>query len=502
MNLHEHQAKELLGGLGVPVQKGRVAFNPEQAVEAAHYAIEEGSSLLIIKSQIHAGGRGKGVIHDAQTGEPVQYGDKELRGVKVLPIDNENPLHEVWEIARRMLGNKLITVQTGEEGKIVNRILVADGVDIEKEFYCSVLLDRATGRNIIMVSTEGGVEIEKVAEETPEKIVKEQVDPGAGLQGFQARRLAFGLGLSGNAFKSFQKFINALYNAYLQLDASLVEVNPLVLTPAGEIIAVDAKVSIDDNALYRHKEIEEMRDESEEDPLEVEASKHDLNYIKLDGNVGCMVNGAGLAMATMDIIKLAGGEPANFLDVGGGASVERVASAFKVMMSDPHVKAVLINIFGGIVRCDRVANGIIQAMETVKVDVPVIVRLQGTNAEEAREILENSTLHFAVAMTLQDAADRVKEALAQIEEEEKAAVMNLAMAADEIVRPINDEDDLDDDDEDDDFDDEFEDFDDIEEISIDDESFELDDSDIEEEEFEDLDDDDFDDDDDDDDDEF
>lgn len=500
MNLHEHQAKELLGSLGVPVQKGRVVFNAEDAVEAAHYAIEEGSNLLIIKAQIHAGGRGKGVIHDPQTDEPITYKEKELRGVKVLPIEGEeNPLHEVWEIARRMIGNKLVTVQTGPEGKIINRILIADGVDIEKEFYCSILLDRATSRNIIMVSTEGGVEIEKVAEETPEKIIRESVDPDVGLQAFQARRLAFGLGLEGAAFKSFLKFIDALYNAYLELDASLVEVNPMVMTPAGEIIAVDSKVSIDDNALYRHKDIEEMRDESEEDPLEVEAGKHDLNYIKLDGNVGCMVNGAGLAMATMDIIKLAGGEPANFLDVGGGASVERVAAAFEVMMKDPAVKAVLINIFGGIVRCDRVANGIIQAMETVEVTVPVIVRLQGTNAEEAREILENSDLDFSVAMTLQEAADKVTEALASLEEE--AGVINLAMGADEIVKPIDDDDDLednddyddDDDDDDEDFEDDFEeieeiDDDEIEEIEFDDEDFDFDDD------LDDLDDDDFDDD--------
>ena len=480
MNLHEHQAKELLGSLGVPVQKGRVAFNAEQAVEAAHYAIEDGSNLLIIKAQIHAGGRGKGTIHDPETDEPITYGEKGLRGVKVLPIEGEeNPLHKVWEIARRMIGNKLVTVQTGAEGKIVNRILIADGVDIEKEFYCSILLDRATSRNIVMVSTEGGVEIETVAEETPEKIIKESVDPDVGLQAFQARRLAFGLELSGAAFKSFLRFINALYNAYLELDASLVEVNPLVLTPEGEIIAVDSKVSIDDNALFRHNAIEEMRDESEEDPLEVEAGKHDLNYIKLDGNVGCMVNGAGLAMATMDIIKLAGGEPANFLDVGGGASVERVAAAFEVMMNDPHVKAVLINIFGGIVRCDRVAHGIIQAMETVEVNVPVIVRLQGTNAEEARAILQNSDLDFSVAMTLQEAADKVTEALADLEEE--VAVMNLTMGAEEIVLPLEEEDD-------DEFNDEFDDLDDMEDLDFDDDDFDFDDD------LDDLDDDDFDDD--------
>jgi succinyl-CoA synthetase beta subunit len=479
MNLHEHQAKELLDNLGVPVSKGTVAFTPEQAVEAAHNLLENGTTLLILKAQIHAGGRGKGVMHDVESGEEIEYADKPLRGVKVMPTDSiENPLHEIWEISSRMLGNRLVTLQTGSEGKVVNRILVADGVDIEKEFYCSILLDRAAGRNIIMVSTEGGVEIEKVAEESPDKIVKEEVDPGVGLEAFQARRLGFGLGLSGKAFKSFLKFIDALYKAYIELDASLVEINPLVLTPEEDIIAVDSKVSIDDNALYRHSDIADMRDESEEDPLEVEASRHSLNYIKLDGNVGCMVNGAGLAMATMDIIKLAGGDPANFLDVGGGASVDRVAAAFEVMMSDPNVRAVLINIFGGIVRCDRVANGIIQAMQTVEVKVPVIVRLQGTNAEEARDILESSDLDFAVAMTLQQAADKVTEAL-EGQPSESETVMNCAMAAEEIVHPLNDEDDdLDDDDEDDeedDFDDDLEDLDDIEDIDFDDDDFDLDD---------------------------
>ena len=415
MNLHEHQAKELLAKLGVPTSTGKVAFTPQEAVEAAHGMIENGTSLLVLKAQIHAGGRGKGVVYDPESGEPRQYGGKEMRGVKVLPLDGlENPLHEVWEIATGLLGGRLVTVQTGEAGKTVNRMLVADGVDIAKEYYCSILLDRATAKNVIMVSSEGGVDIETVAEESPEKIVREAIDPDSGLQGFQARRLAFGLGLEGKPFKSFVKFITKLYAAYLALDATLVEINPMVETPDGDILAVDSKVSVDDNALYRHRDIEEMRDESEEDPLEVEAGKHELNYIKLDGNVGCMVNGAGLAMATMDIIKLAGGEPANFLDVGGGASVERVAAAFEVMMSDPNVKAVLINIFGGIVRCDRVANGIIQAMDKVDVTVPVIVRLQGTNAEEAREIMQNSDLEFAVAGTLQEAADRVSEALTSI----------------------------------------------------------------------------------------
>ena len=449
MNIHEHQAKELLGKHGVPVQAGRVAFTPEQAVEAAHYMIQDDrAELLILKAQIHAGGRGKGIVHDVETNEPIEYDGKQLRGVKVLPTSEGNPLHEIWEISRRMLGNKLVTIQTGAEGKVINRLLIANGVDIDKEFYCSILLDRGTGKNIIMVSTEGGVEIEKVAEETPEKILREYIEPGQGLQGYQIRRLAFGLGLTGAASKGFTKFINALYKAYIAIDAAMVEVNPMVLTPAGEILAVDAKVSIEANALFRLRDIALLRDETEVDPLVVEASRHDLNYIKLDGNVGCMVNGAGLAMATMDIIKLAGGEPANFLDVGGGASVDRVAAAFRVMMSDPHVKVVLINIFGGIVRCDRVASGIIQAMETVHVNVPVIVRLDGTNAEEARQMLLDSPLNFSVAATLEEAAAKVTEAIDKVE----AGVMSCAMASASVAMAILDDDDdvVDDDDETDD----------------------------------------------------
>ncbi|MBC8144278.1 MAG: ADP-forming succinate--CoA ligase subunit beta, partial [bacterium] len=442
MNIHEHQAKELLGKHGVPVQGGRVAFTPEQAVEAAHYMIQDdNATLLIIKAQIHAGGRGKGTIHNVATDEPVEYDGKPLRGVKVLPTSEGNTLDSVYRIALGMLGSKLVTIQTGAEGKVVNRLLIANGVDIDKEFYCSLLLDRATGKNIIMVSTEGGMEIEKVAEEMPEKILREYIEPAQGLQGFQLRRLAFGLGLTGVASKNFTKFMHLLYDAYLAIDAAMIEVNPMVLTPAGEILCVDAKVSIEANALYRHPDIALMRDETEEDPLEVEASKHDLNYIKLDGNVGCMVNGAGLAMATMDIIKLAGGDPANFLDVGGGASVDRVAAAFRVMMSDPNVKVVLINIFGGIVRCDRVANGIIQAMQTVQVNIPVIVRLDGTNAEEAREILLNSSLDFSVAATLQDAAEKVTEAINSIGSRKvEEGVANLAMSSASVTRPLGEED--------------------------------------------------------------
>jgi succinyl-CoA synthetase beta subunit len=484
MNIHEHQAKELLGKHGVPVQSGRVAYTPEQAVEAAHYMIQEGATLLILKAQIHAGGRGKGTIHDPNNNQPIELDGKGLRGVKVIPVGEGDTLDTVYKVASGMIGNKLVTLQTGAEGKVINRLLVANGVDIEKEFYCAILLDRATGKNIIMASTEGGMEIEHVAEHTPEKIFRVHVEPGMELAGFQARTLAFGLGLTGAAQKSFLKFIPKLYNAYLKLDASMLEINPLVLTPAGEILAVDAKVSIDDSALYRHPDVAAMRDTTEEDPLEVEAGKHDLNYIKLDGNVGCMVNGAGLAMATMDIIKLAGGDPANFLDVGGGASVDRVAAAFRVMMSDPNVKVVLINIFGGIVRCDRVANGIIQAMQTVNVNIPVIVRLDGTNAEEAREILMNSSLDFSVAATLQDAAEKVSEAIAGLGsnaplEAAGAGVANLAMSSSaSVTRPLgeddddDDEEDLDEEDDDTDEDDDLvlepeEEIDSIEDIDID-----------------------------------
>jgi succinyl-CoA synthetase beta subunit len=308
-----------------------------------------------------------------------------------------------------MLNNKLVTIQTGEAGSIINRLLIEDGVAIEKEFYAGIVLDRATGMNTIMVSTEGGVEIEEVAAKTPEKIIKEAIDPKIGFQAYQARSLAFGLGLEGKAFKSFLKTISALVKAYEDLDASLMEINPLVLTKDDEVIALDAKMTFDENAIFRHKEYESLRDITEEDELEVEASKYDLNYMKLDGNVGCMVNGAGLAMATMDMIQMSGGEPANFLDVGGGANVERIANAFRIMMSDPNVEAVLINIFGGIVRCDKVAEGIIQALNTVDVDVPVIVRLDGTNAVEGAEALKNSGLEFKVGTNFEEAAKLVNE---------------------------------------------------------------------------------------------
>lgn len=412
MNVHEYQAKELLKQYGVPVLENRVIFKPEDAENAAREFVNNGSKVVVLKSQVHAGGRGKGKVHDISTDEIKQIDGKDVHGVNVLFGDNLPAKAKAF--AEATLGNKLITIQTGEAGSIVNRMMLEEGASIDKEFYISILLDRATSKNIIMASTEGGVEIEEVAEHTPEKILKETVDPIIGFQGYQARRLAFGLGLSGTSFKNFVKFITNLVKAYDALDCSMLEVNPLVVTSDEQIIALDAKVNFDDNALYRHPKYADLRDVSEEDPLEVEASKYDLNYIKLDGNVGCMVNGAGLAMATMDMIKLSGGEPANFLDVGGGANVERIANAFRIMMSDKNVEAVLINIFGGIVRCDRVANGIIKALETVEVNLPLIVRLDGTNAELAADILDKSDLEFKVAKSFNDAADKVAEVVKSI----------------------------------------------------------------------------------------
>jgi succinyl-CoA synthetase beta subunit len=407
MNVHEYQAKELLKQYGVPVLENKVIFKPEDAEQAAKEFVEKGSKVVVLKSQVHAGGRGKGKVHNINTNEILQIDGKDVHGVNVLFGDNLPAKAKAF--AEATLGNKLVTIQTGEAGSIVNRMMLEDGASIDKEFYISILLDRATSKNIIMASTEGGMEIEEVAEHSPEKILKETIDPTIGFQGYQARRLAFGLGLSGTAFKNFIKFISNLIKAYDALDCSMLEINPLVVTTDEQIIALDAKVDFDDNALYRHPNYAELRDVSEEAPLEVEASKYDLNYIKLDGNVGCMVNGAGLAMATMDMIKLSGGEPANFLDVGGGANVERIANAFRIMMSDKNVEAVLINIFGGIVRCDRVANGIIKALETVEVNLPLIVRLDGTNAELAAEILDKSDLEFKVAKSFNEAAEKVSE---------------------------------------------------------------------------------------------
>jgi succinyl-CoA synthetase beta subunit len=386
MKIHEYQGKEILKKFGVPVPIGKVAFNVDEAVRAAETI---GGSVWVVKAQIHAGGRGKG------------------GGVKLA-----RSLDEVRDRSSEILGMRLVTHQTGSEGRIVKRLLIEQGMNIAREMYVGITLDRARSQNVVMVSTEGGVEIEKVAAETPEKILKEYVHPSLGLQPFQARSLCFGLGLSGDAFKNGVKFLLALYRAFETSDASLAEINPLVITQEGAVIALDAKMNFDDNALYRHQDILAMRDLDEEDPLEIEASKSNLNYIKLDGNVGCMVNGAGLAMGTMDIIKLAGGMPANFLDVGGGASAETVEAGFRIILKDPNVKAVLINIFGGIVRCDRVANGVVQAAKNVQVQVPIVIRLAGTNAELAAEILKSSGLSFLVAGSLKDAAEKVTKAIA------------------------------------------------------------------------------------------
>jgi succinyl-CoA synthetase beta subunit len=386
MKIHEYQAKEILKRFGVAVPRGGVAFTHQEAEKVAR---ELGGNVWVVKAQIHAGGRGKG------------------GGVKLA-----KHLAEVRDLASKMLGMRLVTHQTGPEGRIVKRLLIEQGINIAKELYVGVTLDRSRSQNVLMASTEGGVEIEKVAAETPELIFKEYIDPSLGLRPYQARRLAFRLGLSGDALKSAVKFFSALYRAYESMDASLAEINPLVLTKEGNVLALDAKMNFDDNALFRHPDVVEMRDLDEEAPLEIEASKYNLNYIKLDGNVGCMVNGAGLAMATMDIIKLSGGEPANFLDVGGGASAETVANGFRIILSDKNVKAILINIFGGIVRCDRVAAGVVEAAEKMKVNLPVVVRLEGTNAKEGAAILKRSSLNFAVANTLQDGAEKVTRAIA------------------------------------------------------------------------------------------
>ena len=402
MNIHEYQAKEILRKYGVAIQRGIVADTPDKAHAAAkELQSETGTKWFVVKSQIHAGGRGKGTIKE--TGS---------RGVVLA-----KGLEEVMDKAKGILGGTLVTHQTGPTGKKVNKVLIAEdvyypGENEPKEYYMSILLDRATSMPVIMASTEGGMNIEEVAAATPEKIVKEWIDPSAGLQPYQARKIAFALGWEGNAFKEGVKFINSLFTAYMAIDASMFEINPVLKTSDNKVIAVDGKVNLDDNALYRHKDLEELRDFSEEEPLEVEAAKSGLNYVKLDGNVGCMVNGAGLAMATMDIIKISGGEPANFLDVGGGANAETVEAGFRIILKDPNVKAILINIFGGIVRCDRVANGVVEAYKKVgNIPVPIIVRLQGTNAEEGAKIIQESGLKVFSAILLKDAADKIKEVL-------------------------------------------------------------------------------------------
>ncbi len=402
MNIHEYQAKEILKKYGVAVQNGFVAESPEQAKEAAERVKAEfDSGWCVVKAQIHAGGRGKGKIMGS-----------EQRGVQVAKSADQ-----AAEIAANMLGGTLVTIQTGAAGKVVSKVLVAQdvfypGPNEPKEYYMSVLLDRQKKQNVIIYTTEGGMDIEEVAESHPEKIHKEWVNPGTGLQPFQARKIAFNLGLEGKAFKEMVTFVSALYRAYDETDSAMFEINPVLKTSDDKIIAVDAKVNLDDNALYRHKDFIELRDLAEEDPTEVEAGKYNLNYVKLDGNVGCMVNGAGLAMATMDIIKLSGGEPANFLDVGGTANAETVEAGFRIIMSDPNVKAILINIFGGIVRCDRVANGVVEAYRKIgDVQIPIIVRLQGTNAEEAKRIIDESGLKVYSAIALQEAAEIVEKVL-------------------------------------------------------------------------------------------
>ncbi|NCA84438.1 MAG: ADP-forming succinate--CoA ligase subunit beta [Clostridia bacterium] len=396
MNLHEYQGKSILQSYGVAVPEGIVADSPETAVEAAKTLQKQtGTAMWVVKAQIHAGGRGKG------------------GGVKLA-----KSLDQVKELADQIIGMNLVTPQTSAQGKLVRKVLIQQDIYFPgeaeiQEYYMSVLLSRKTGRNMLMYSPRGGMDIEKVAEETPDQIFTEEIDPCMGLQGFQARRIAFNLGLSGTSFKNMVKFATALYNAYVGSDASLFEINPVVRTSDERIFAVDAKVSIDNNALYRHPDIAHMRDLLEEDPIEVEASRYDLNYVKLDGNVGCMVNGAGLAMATMDMIKMSGGDPANFLDVGGSANAKRVEEGFRIILKDENVKAILVNIFGGIVRCDRVAQGIVDAYKNIgDIQIPIIVRLQGTNAAEGKELIDKSGLKVHSAIALEDAARLVNEVLA------------------------------------------------------------------------------------------
>jgi succinyl-CoA synthetase beta subunit len=381
MKIHEYQGKEILGRFGVPIPRGKVAYTAD---EARQIAVELGGGTVVVKAQIHAGGRGKG------------------GGVKVV----KNP-DAAFDAAKAMIGMTLVTYQTGPEGRVVGRVLVEEGLQMTRELYLGLVIDRSTQRPVLMVSQEGGVEIEKVAADTPEKIFKAFVDPALGLQAFQARELAFSLGLKGQEIGKAVKMMMALYAAFVATDASLLEINPLVVTAAGDLLALDAKMNFDDNALYRHADIKELRDLAEEDPLEIEASKFSLNYIKLDGTIGCMVNGAGLAMATMDIIKLAGGEPANFLDVGGGANAEQIKNAFRILTSDQNVKAVFINIFGGILRCDILAQGVIAAVTELGVRVPIVIRMEGTNVELGKQMLKDSGLNFTTADTMGEAAERV-----------------------------------------------------------------------------------------------
>jgi succinyl-CoA synthetase beta subunit len=394
MNIHEYQAKSLLAKFGVAVPRGAVAYTPEEAESAAR---DLGGPVWVVKSQIHAGGRGAGRFQDDPNGKG---------GVRVV-----KSVEEVKANAGQMLRHVLVTKQTGPAGKEVKRLYIEEGCDIARELYLGMLIDRATSRITLMASTEGGMEIEEVAAAHPEKILKLAIDPAVGFMPFHGRKIAFGLGLEGKQVGAAVKFMAAMYKAFLALDASIVEINPLVVTGAGEVIALDAKMNFDDNALFRHKDVAEMRDEDEEDPMELEAASHELNYIKLDGHIGCMVNGAGLAMATMDIIKLYGGEPANFLDVGGGATKERVTAAFKIILSDPNVEGILVNIFGGIMRCDVIAEGVVAAAREVELKVPLVVRLEGTNVELGKKILADSGLPIVSADNLADAAEKVVKAV-------------------------------------------------------------------------------------------
>jgi succinyl-CoA synthetase beta subunit len=396
MKVHEYQAKALLAAQGIPVPRGVMVTTKQAAIDAARQLIEEtGNPVVALKSQIHAGGRGKGTFKE----------HPDLRGVNVVTDGPE----AVGSLAEKMLGSTLVTIQTGEQGKEVNRLYVEQGVDIARELYLAVLLDRSVGRNLVMASTEGGMEIERVAEETPEKILREVIDPAIGLAPFQANALGWGLGLEGDSHQSFVAFVTALCEVARRLDTDLIEINPLVVTSSGQVLALDGKMAFDDNALYRHPEIAAMRDASEEDPAEVAAKEKGLSYIKLDGTIGCMVNGAGLAMSTMDIIKHFGGEPANFLDVGGGANAEQVAAGIRIITSDPRVRGIFVNIFGGIMRCDTIAAGIISGVKEVGLSVPMVVRLEGTNVEVGKKMLDDSGLNLITATDMKDGAEKIVE---------------------------------------------------------------------------------------------
>jgi succinyl-CoA synthetase beta subunit len=404
MKIHEYQAKQLMAARGIPVPLGRVATTPDEAVATVSPLVEEsGNPVVVVKSQIHAGGRGKGTF--------LEHPD--LRGVNVVTAELKGGIEAtekaVRELAEKMLGSTLVTIQTGPAGKQVNRLYIEQGIDIARELYLAVLLDRAQSRNTVMASTEGGMDIEKVAEETPELILREVVDPAIGLATFQANQLGWALGLEGDIHANFVRFVTTVASAAVELDTDLIEINPLVITSAGQVMALDGKMAFDDNALYRHPDVAAMRDESEEDPAELEAKKTGISYIKLDGTIGCMVNGAGLAMSTMDIIKHFGGEPANFLDVGGGATAEQVAAAIRIITGDPNVKGIFVNIFGGIMQCDTIASGIISGVKEVGLSVPLVVRLEGTNVELGRKMLEQSGLNLVTASDMKDGARKIVE---------------------------------------------------------------------------------------------